>query len=121
MSAPSGETARNSAATSAHDWPGRANRSGLWSVVRHPNYLGEILLWRTAPAISAGERRLLQTFASQGALAFERAWLAHPDRIQRLAKEIGLAPISEAQYGGIEHAVEDGISHLLRGPGTGGP
>ena len=33
--------------------------------------LGEILLWKAASAISLGEKRLLETFASQGALALE--------------------------------------------------
>lgn len=41
--------------------------------------LGEIRLWRAAPAILSGEKRLLQTFASQGALALERARLAQAE------------------------------------------
>lgn len=71
--------------------------------------------------VHARERDLERLEQDIAILAAERAWLGRPERIQKLAKEIGLAPISEAQYGGIEHAVEDGISHLLRGPGTGGP
>ncbi|HSK86752.1 MAG TPA: DUF4118 domain-containing protein, partial [Anaerolineales bacterium] len=49
--------------------------------------LGEILLWRTAPAISAGERRLFQTFASKGALAFERSWLAQAESRAQILEE----------------------------------
>ena len=41
--------------------------------------LGEILLWKPGPAISSGGKRLLETFASQGALALERARLAQLD------------------------------------------
>ncbi len=42
--------------------------------------LGEIRLWRSAPAISSPEKRLVSTFASQGALALERATLAQAER-----------------------------------------
>jgi two-component system sensor histidine kinase KdpD len=49
--------------------------------------LGEIRLWRTAPAISLEERRLLQTFASQGALAFERARLSQAESRARVLEE----------------------------------
>jgi two-component system, OmpR family, sensor histidine kinase KdpD len=41
--------------------------------------LGEILLWRTSPDRSSEEVRLLETFASQGGLALERAWLAQAE------------------------------------------
>jgi hypothetical protein len=54
-------------------------------------------------------------------LAAERAWLARPERIQKLAQELGLRPITEAQYRGIEHPVHDGISHLLRDPDAPAP
>ena len=37
---------------------------------------GEILLWKSTPIIASGEKRLLETFASQGALALERARLS---------------------------------------------
>ncbi len=41
--------------------------------------LGEILLWKTASAGPAGDVRLLETFASQGGLALERAQLAQAE------------------------------------------
>lgn len=49
--------------------------------------LGEIRLWRDAPAISSSEKRLLQTFASQGALALERARLAQAESRARVLEE----------------------------------
>ncbi len=41
--------------------------------------LGDILLWRATPASSAGDMRLLETFASQGGLALERGRLAQAE------------------------------------------
>lgn len=49
--------------------------------------LGEIRLWKAATAITSGEKRLLQTFASQGALALERAWLAQAESRARVLEE----------------------------------
>lgn len=49
--------------------------------------MGEIRLWRTEPAISSGEKRLLQTFASQGALALERAALAQAESRAKVLEE----------------------------------
>ena len=49
--------------------------------------LGEIRLWRISPGISSGEKRLLQTFASQGALAVERARLAQAESRARVLEE----------------------------------
>jgi two-component system sensor histidine kinase KdpD len=49
--------------------------------------LGEILLWKSEPAISSGEKRLLETFASQGALALERARLAQSESRARVLEE----------------------------------
>jgi len=49
--------------------------------------LGEIRLWRAAPAISLEEKRLLETFASQGALALERARLAQAESRARVLEE----------------------------------
>lgn len=49
--------------------------------------LGEIRLWRAAPALTSSEKRLLQTFASQGALAFERARLAQAESRARVLEE----------------------------------
>jgi two-component system sensor histidine kinase KdpD len=68
--------------------------------------LGEILLWRSAPAISAGERRLLQTFASQGALAFERAWLAQAESRAQVLEESDR----------LKSAILSSVSHELRTP-----
>ncbi len=49
--------------------------------------IGEIHVWRTAPAISSSERRLLQTFASQGALALERAALVQAESRAKVLEE----------------------------------
>ena len=49
--------------------------------------LGEIRLWRAAPAITSSEKRLFQTFASQGALALERARLAQAESRARVLEE----------------------------------
>jgi len=48
---------------------------------------GEIRLWRAEPAISSEEKRLLQTFASQGALALERAWLMEAESRAKVLEE----------------------------------
>ena len=68
--------------------------------------LGEIRLWRTAPAISSGARRLLQTFASQGALALERAWLAQAESRARVLEESDK----------LKSAILSSVSHELRTP-----
>ena len=68
--------------------------------------LGEIRLWRTAPAISSGARRLLQTFASQGALALERAWLAQAESRARVIEESDK----------LKSAILSSVSHELRTP-----
>ncbi len=49
--------------------------------------LGEIRLWMTGPAISSEARRLLQTFASQGAVALERAWLVEAESRAKVLEE----------------------------------
>ena len=49
--------------------------------------LGEIRLWKAGPAIASEEKRLLQTFASQGALALERARLAQAESRARVLEE----------------------------------
>ncbi|MBK9207504.1 MAG: hypothetical protein IPL71_04035 [Anaerolineales bacterium] len=49
--------------------------------------LGEILLWKSATPIASGEKRLLETFASQGALALERARLAQAESRARVLEE----------------------------------
>jgi len=68
--------------------------------------LGEIRLWRAAPAISFGEKRLLQTFASQGALALERAWLAQAESRARILEESDR----------LKSAILSSVSHELRTP-----
>lgn len=77
---------------------------------------------RLAEARVHGRERDLEKLEQDIAiLAAERAWLGRPERIQKLAKDLGLEPISEAQYGGIEHAAQDGISNILRGPESARP
>jgi two-component system sensor histidine kinase KdpD len=49
--------------------------------------IGELSVWRRGQAFSASEQRLLQTFASQGVLALERARLAQVDRRARILEE----------------------------------
>jgi two-component system sensor histidine kinase KdpD len=68
--------------------------------------LGEIRLWRAAPAISSGEKRLLQTFASQGALALERAWLAQAESRARVLEESDR----------LKSVILSSVSHELRTP-----
>jgi len=68
--------------------------------------LGEIHLWRATPAISSGERRLLQTFASQGALALERSWLVQAESRARVLEE------SDE----LKSAILSSVSHELRTP-----
>ena len=68
--------------------------------------LGEIRLWRTAPVISSSEKRLFQTFASQGALALERAWLAQAESRARVLEESDQ----------LKSAILSSVSHELRTP-----
>jgi two-component system sensor histidine kinase KdpD len=68
--------------------------------------LGQIRLWRMTPAISPGERRLLQTFASQGALALERAWLAQAESRAKVLEESDR----------LKSAILSSVSHELRTP-----
>jgi two-component system, OmpR family, sensor histidine kinase KdpD len=68
--------------------------------------LGEIQLWRAAPVISSSEKRLLQTFASQGALALERAWLAQTESHARVLEESDK----------LKSAILSSVSHELRTP-----
>ncbi len=49
--------------------------------------LGEIRLWRAAPAITSAERRLARTAASQGAVALERIALAQAEARTRILEE----------------------------------
>jgi two-component system sensor histidine kinase KdpD len=68
--------------------------------------LGEIRLWKTGPAISSNERRLLQTFASQGALALERARLAQAESRAKVLEESDR----------LKSAILSSVSHELRTP-----
>lgn len=68
--------------------------------------LGEIRLWRTEPAISSREKRLLQTFASQGSLALERAWLAQAESRAQVLEESDQ----------LKSAILSSVSHELRTP-----
>lgn len=68
--------------------------------------LGEIRLWRASPAISPGEQRLLRTFASQGALALERARLAETESRAKVLEESDR----------LKSAILSSVSHELRTP-----
>ena len=68
--------------------------------------LGEIRLWRTATAISSREKRLLQTFASQGAVALERAWLTQAESRAKVLEESDR----------LKSAILSSVSHELRTP-----
>jgi two-component system, OmpR family, sensor histidine kinase KdpD len=68
--------------------------------------LGEIKLWKAEPAISSEEKRLLQTFASQGALALERAWLVEAESRAKVLEE------SDA----LKSILLSSVSHELRTP-----
>ncbi len=49
--------------------------------------VGEIRMWRKKPAFSSREKRLLQTFASQGALALERVALTQAESRAKILEE----------------------------------
>jgi two-component system sensor histidine kinase KdpD len=68
--------------------------------------LGEILLWRVKPPISTGETRLIQTFASQAALALERARLAQAESRAKVLEESDR----------LKSAILSSVSHELRTP-----
>jgi len=68
--------------------------------------MGDIRLWRATPAISSSETRLLQTFASQGALALERARLAEAESRAKVLEESDR----------LKSALLSSVSHELRTP-----
>lgn len=68
--------------------------------------LGEIRLWRATPAFTSSEKRLLQTFASQGALALERARLAEAESRARVLEESDR----------LKSTLLSSVSHELRTP-----
>ena len=67
---------------------------------------GEIRLWRSETALSPVEDRLLRTFASQGALALERAALAQSENRAQVLEESDR----------LKSALLSSVSHELRTP-----
>ncbi|HEY6074693.1 MAG TPA: ATP-binding protein, partial [Anaerolineales bacterium] len=68
--------------------------------------LGEIRLWRQDRPITGEEKRLLQTFASQGALALERARLVQTESRAQVLEESDR----------LKTAILSSVSHELRTP-----
>jgi two-component system sensor histidine kinase KdpD len=68
--------------------------------------LGEIRVWRAKPTLTPGEKRILQTFASQGALALERARLAQAEARSKIIEESDR----------LKSAILSSVSHELRTP-----
>ncbi|NTU55653.1 MAG: DUF4118 domain-containing protein [Anaerolineales bacterium] len=68
--------------------------------------LGEIKVWRAEPGLTPGEKRMLQTFASQGALALERARLAQAEARSKVLEESDR----------LKSAILSSVSHELRTP-----
>ncbi len=67
---------------------------------------GEIRLWRSGPPPAPTEERLLRTFASQGALALERARLAQAETRAKVSEESDR----------LKSALLSSVSHELRSP-----
>jgi two-component system sensor histidine kinase KdpD len=72
--------------------------------IRRP--LGEIRIWRKQKTFSPAEERLLHTFAAQGALALERAALAHTETRARVLEESDR----------LKSALLSSVSHEFRTP-----
>jgi two-component system sensor histidine kinase KdpD len=68
--------------------------------------LGEIRLWRSNPLSQPTEERLLHTFASQGAMALERAWLTQTETRTKVLEETDR----------LKSALLSSVSHELRTP-----
>ncbi|MBP8000275.1 MAG: DUF4118 domain-containing protein [Chloroflexi bacterium] len=68
--------------------------------------LGELQLWRQGEPLSGSEARLLQTFASQGALALESALLADTENRAKVLEESDR----------LKSALLSSVSHELRTP-----
>jgi two-component system sensor histidine kinase KdpD len=68
--------------------------------------LGEIRLWRASPDITPNEKRLIKTFASQGALALERAWLSQAESRAQVLEESDQ----------LKSVILSSVSHELRTP-----
>jgi len=67
--------------------------------------LGSIRVWRARPLVRS-EERLLRTFAAQGAMALERAWLAKSETRTRVLEESDR----------LKSALLSSVSHELRSP-----
>lgn len=70
------------------------------------SYPGEIRLWKAVPTLSTSEKRLIQTFASQGALALERAALIQTESRAQVLEESDR----------LKSAILSSVSHELRTP-----
>ena len=68
--------------------------------------IGEMRLWGGSPAYSPAQKRLVQAFASQGALALERAALLHAEERTRLLEESDR----------FKSSLLSSVSHELRSP-----
>jgi two-component system sensor histidine kinase KdpD len=68
--------------------------------------LGEIHLWRADTELHPAEERLLHTFASQGAMALERAWLTQAETRAKV--------LEESDH--LKSALLSSVSHELRSP-----
>jgi two-component system sensor histidine kinase KdpD len=68
--------------------------------------LGDIRVWRARPLIQPSEERLLKTFASQGAIALERAWLTQAETHAQVLEESDR----------LKSALLSSVSHELRTP-----
>jgi two-component system sensor histidine kinase KdpD len=76
------------------------------SLSTHRGQLGMIHLWTRQPAFSASETRLLQTIASQAALAVERALLSKSENRAKILEESDR----------LKTAILSSVSHDLRTP-----
>lgn len=68
--------------------------------------LGEVRVWRAAPPPTPADKRLLHTFASQGALALEHAQLEQAERRAQVLEETDR----------LKSALLSSVSHELRTP-----
>lgn len=64
-------------------------------------------------SVQSRERTLEKLESDIAVLKAERAYLARPERIEPLARKLGLQPIREQQYARIEEPAEDAIARLL--------
>jgi two-component system sensor histidine kinase KdpD len=87
---------------------GTASRKPEWIVALKTarGLLGEIRVWRIRPLGKPSEEQLLHTFASQGAMALERAWLAQTETRAKVLEESDR----------LKSALLSSVSHELRTP-----